>query len=531
MTVACSARMAAIGRLLVAALLALVQMGCATVRLDVPRPFSEALKHAEPTALGRAFAAQMAAHPEQSGFHVLDTGPEAFLARAALADAAERTLDLQYYTVGNDLTTDLLLRRIVRAAQRGVRVRILLDDIHAPNRNFALRALAAHPNIEVRMFNPFLTGGTFGIGRLLEFIGDGDRLNRRMHNKLWVADNAAGIIGGRNLGDEYFDANPDVNFSDLDLLAAGPVVSELSRRFDEYWNSEWAVPAAAFLDAAPGPEAAQRVQSELDARLADSEDTEYGRWLTAGDFLRMLKSADLPLIWASAHAAYDKPDKPETVITRGMQDVLPWIRAVPFAAKFELIMISPYFIPSEEGRQHLGEMRSRGVRVAVLTNSLASTDAPAAHAGYARHRTDLLRRGIELFELRPAPDSPHPLKHRWRRSSASGLHAKIVVVDRARAFVGSMNLDPRSRLHNTEAWIALESPELASRLVALFDESAQPDHSFRVLLRDPQQEDDGLVWITEEQGREVRYESEPLAGFWMRFWRGVLSIFVPEHMM
>jgi putative cardiolipin synthase len=509
----------------------LVVAGCATVPSYGPRLPSYAIADPGTTMLGRTFAGIVAEHPGQSGFLVHDRGPDALVARLALARAAERTLDLQYYIAERGITTDLLLQSLGEAAQRGVRVRLLLDDIHGPNRTFAAEAVAAYPRIEVRLFNPFLIGGAQSAGRLLEFMASGERLNRRMHNKLWIADNTAGLIGGRNLADEYFDAAPDVNFADLDLLAVGPVVQQLSQGFDEYWNSGSAVPFEALGDAAPSPEDSAWVRFELAERLAAAETTDYRQRLAAGDGGHPAMDADLPLTWGTAYAAYDDPDKQETAITSGMQHLLPQIRAVPAGTRSELLVMSPYFIPSAEGREHLGDMVRRGLRVAVVTNSLASTDALAAHAGYARHRADLLRRGIELFELRPEPGAQHSMQHRWRGTASAALHAKLVIVDRARVLLGSMNLDPRSRLHNTESWVGIESPELASRLAALFDENARPEHSFRLVLQNEQPGRDAMAWVTEEQGQQIRYEYEPKAPPWVAFWRSVLSLIVPEHML
>jgi putative cardiolipin synthase len=506
--------------------------GCATIRFDVPRPSSRALAQPEQTALGRVFADRRAAHPDWSGFHVLDTGAQAFVARAALADAAERTLDLQYYIVQNDVTTALLMQRIVSAAQRGVRVRIMLDDFHGPNRQFASVAMAADPHIEVRLFNPFLQRGQsaqIDLSRLWELFDDGERLDRRMHIKLWIADNAAGIFGGRNLGDEYFDAGADTNFRDVDLLTVGPLVSKLSGAFDEYWNSKWTVPVAAVLDSESVPEATRRALSGLDKSPAGAGGTEFGHEEAAADFRRQLTTADLPFIWAPAYAIFDGPAG-AALTDSHLSHIGPRARGIIEAAQSEIILISPYFVPSEQLLAFLTKVRKRGVRVAVLTNSLASTDALAVHAGYARYRADLLRNGIELFEMRPHAVASHTRRsHRWIRSSESSLHAKVLIVDRSTAFVGSMNFDPRSRMHNTELFVGVESAEVASKLAALFDEGVDPDHAFHVLLRKPEQSGDALVWITEDQGNEVRYESEPLAGFWKQLWSGVLSVIVPEH--
>lgn len=510
-------------------LLLLMASGCASVRLDVPRLPSQAIADATGTTLGRAFAEQAARHPAMSGFKIVTSGQGAFLARTALADAAERTLDLQYYSVSNDLTTDLLLLRIVAAAERGVRVRILLDDIYAPTRLFARRAIAANPEIQVRLFNPFFSVDTSSLARLREFIFDGTRLNRRMHNKLWVADNAAAVVGSRNLGDEYFDAHEAANFSDVDLLAAGPIVNDLSRAFDTYWNSAAAIPMEAF---AERPDAAEsvRVRQALHTRTADCNSLPPCRWLAEDALLDALRNAGVPLSWARAQLIYDQPDQDKFVAASGIEHGSIDDRVGGSRTGAELLIVTPYFVPSEDGLLHLAEMGERGVRVAVLTNSLASTDSPAAHAGYARHRVALLRKGVELFEMRPQPGVEHRISHRWGPASPASLHAKIIVLDRARAIVGSLNQDPRSRLHNTEAWITLESAELAAELAELFEEGADPHHAFKV-----ERADAGgverLQWTTEEGGKTVRYDVEPMTGLWLRLWRGLLGALVPEHML
>ncbi len=510
-------------------LLLLAVGGCATVRHDVPRIASQAIADGDSTSVGRVFAAQAAEHPGLSGFRVMAEGRAAFVARAASADSAERTLDLQYYSVGDDLTTDLLLQRIVAAAERGVRVRILLDDIQARTRHFALRAMAAQAGIQVRLFNPFHFGGTSSLARLLEIAFDGERLNRRMHNKLWVSDNAAAVFGSRNLADEYFDANEVSNFSDVDLLAVGPIVKELSLAFDAYWNSAAAVPVQAFA-AAPDPAEGVRVRRELHARTAACQSLPPCHWLAEDGLLQDLRSGTIALSWARARLGYDRPDQDKVSVPSGIDHGS--IDDDPGGARTraELLIVSPYFVPSDAGRRHLGEMRERGVRVAVLTDSLASTDSPAAHAGYARHRAGLLREGVELYELRPASGARHANAHRWRHASPFSLHAKIVVQDRARAIVGSQNQDPRSRLHNTEAWITLESPELAADLAALFEEGTELNHAFKVE-QNKAGGTEALVWSTEEGGKAVSYDVEPMSGLWLRLWRGVLGALIPEHLL
>ena len=463
-------------RLLAAAATLPLLAGCVTVRLDVTRTPSEAFQYPEQTPLGRAFAPHVLAHPRHSGFYVLDLGAEAFLARAAMAESADRSLDLQYYIMRDGQTTRLLTERLVNAAKRGVRVRILLDGLDAAGRDREIATLIAQPNIEVRLFNPFLGYGSSALSRLLEFLGDQARLNRRMHNKLWVADNAVAVVGGRNLGDEYFDATPDINFTDLDLLVAGPVVPQLSQSFDDYWNSDWAVPIAALGFSSFSRDEAELLGDAVEVHAADANNTEYGKRLASSNFGSMLRNATLPLFWAAAHAVYDKPGK---IKVQELEDrathIGPHLRDLRETARSELILISPYFIPSEAGRTLLGELCNRGVRVRILTNSLASTDVPVVHSGYARYRAELLRKGVELYELRPiAGASALHSTRLFGRSSEASLHAKAFIVDRELAFVGSMNLDPRSRHLNTELGVVIESPELASKLVEIFDEAFQP---------------------------------------------------------
>jgi putative cardiolipin synthase len=518
-------------RSVVAALcVAITSAACTTPRLDVPRPFSEAWPRPEETTLGREFGKELAGHPGQSGVYLLASGMEAFTLRASLAESAERTLDLQYYIVQQDTTTQLLLYRVLRAAHRGVRVRLLIDDLYALGKDFDLATFSAYPNIEVRVFNPFVHRGALGLSQLLEFLGDSTRLNRRMHNKLWVADNAAAIVGGRNLGDEYFDAHGEVNFADLDILAAGPVVRDISRSFDEYWNSEWAVPIEAFVTVPPGAEQLAAFERGLEARLERFRDTEYARALRETRLGFRLRSGQLPLMPVHASALYDPPAKISGADAAPRQIFASRMRPIVDAAQREVILISPYFIPSEEGITVLSTLAQRGVRVRILTNSLASTDyIPLAYAGYARLRARLLAAGLELYEMRPEPRDATGGGHPGA-SSGAYLHTKAIVVDRRHVVIGSMNLDPRSRALNTELALLVESPELGTRLGGLFEEAVRPAHAFRVARAGPGEET-GIVWISEEAGKEVRYDHEPLAGFWRRLLSKLLGAFAPEDLL
>jgi len=523
-----SVRQTRMMRRMLAVTTALLVLGCSSVRFDVPHPPSHAIDRPEDTSLGRTFASRLSATQGQSGFYLLVSGQEAFIDRAALAASAERTLDLQYYIIAEDETATLLLYRVLNAAQRGVRVRLLIDDIYAGGRDFELAALAAHPNVEVRVFNPFPRRGPLGIFRLLDFFGDSSRLNRRMHNKLWIADNAVAVIGGRNLGDAYFSVRVESDFADLDVLAAGPVVAEISRSFDEYWNSEWAVPIAAFSGEPPGAAQLNLVLSRMAARAERFHETEYARTLRATDFGRLLRGGLVPLVPAIATVLYDAPARSEAATTNGL-GIFPILRTIVEAARQEVILVSPYFIPSERGMGVLCGLAGRGVRVRVLTNSLASTDVPVVHAGYARRRPRLLACGVELHELRP--NALPSGSARSGLSSGASLHVKAIMVDRKYVLVGSMNLDPRSRLSNTEVAVLLESAVLGDQFGELFEEATSLDQAFRVDLTEYGNPDAPLAWTGREDGKPVRYSGEPLASWWRRTSSGLLGALAPEELL
>ena len=513
-------------RLVVALVFALAFTGCATLDLSVPRVVSHAWPKPEATTLGRALADPAAAAEGKSGFYLVASGMEAFALRAALAEVAQRTLDLQYYVVHDDATGQLLLNRLLAAAKRGVRVRLLIDDLSAAGDEHNLATLAAQPNLEVRVYNVFLSRGPLALTRPLEYLMDPLRLNRRMHNKAWIADNAAAIVGGRNVGDEYFEAHSGVNFADLDLFAAGPVVRDISKSFDEYWNSEWAVPIEALVAGKPTAEEVAAFERQLETRMEVFRDTDYARILHDTRPAFRLRSGTLPLVRARATVIYDEPGKAASGrADTGHPEFAPRLQPLVEAARREVMFISPYFIPSETAIGHLRTLAARGVRVRILTNSLASTDAPAVHAAYARSRERLLASGVELYEMRADALSRAP---RTGESGAS-LHAKAVVIDREHALVGSMNLDPRSRLLNTEVAVLVDSSELASSIGAFFDEATQSARAFQLVLSADDRPH--IVWTTEGDGVEVRHEREPLASWWRRFLTSVLAIFIPEQLL
>ncbi len=517
-------------RLWLALALPALLTSCSTLRLDVARPASYAVAQTQDTFLGRTYLSRYPASGNASGVRLLASGLEAFVSRAALAETAERSIDMQYYVVAQDATATLLLYRTLLAAQRGVRVRLLLDDIGAAGRDFDLATLAAHPNVQIRIFNPFLQRWPFGVSRLFEFIGDSDRLNRRMHNKLWIADNAVAVIGGRNLGDAYFGAWGEgdfADFADLDVLSAGPVVAQASASFDEYWNSEWAVPISAFIGDAPSRAELEDVVSGLAAHAAHFRETEYAKALRSAELGRELREGRVPFTAAHAWAVYDPPGKLDKTAPADTGRILAALRPLVEAAKHEVILVTPYLIPSARGIDLLCALTRRGVDVRVLTNSLASTDVPAVHSGYARYRPRLLACGVHLHELRRDPTR----RTRSGLSSGASLHAKAVAVDRKVVIVGSMNLDPRSRLSNTEIAVTIESPELGEQLAAMFQEATALDQAYDVRLSEPGNPNSPLTWLGREGEREVRYTDEPGASWWRAIVSDLFDALVPEDLL
>ena len=495
---------------------ALLTGGCSTLPADYQRVPSVAVGDTEQTRLGRSLAPQLLEHPGKSGFLPLGNGLDAFVARLALAEAAERTLDVQYYLFHDDATGRLFAAYLVRAADRGVRVRLLLDDMDMGGRDAGLAAISGHPNIEIRLFNPFPSRTM----RFMNFLSHFGTVTRRMHNKSFTADNQVTIVGGRNIGDEYFEAAEGANFGDMDVLAVGPVVREVSTAFDRYWNSDLAFPVSA-LDVEVDPALVARARAYLAQEIEALPDTIYGRRLLEASLTKRLEAGDLHLFWATSRLLYDLPDKVRTDPDDRSTHLGPELGDLLASVEKDLILVSPYFVPGKEGTALLRSLVERGSRVTVLTNSLAATDVPAVHAGYARYRRALLEAGVELYEMRPTAGAGEGQDRRFGESQAS-LHAKTLVFDRESVLVGSMNLDPRSNLLNTEMGILIESPELAG-LILQWRDRELPEVAWRVELeqgdgaQSPLATQPRLVWTGRENGELVRhYDKEPDAGLWER---------------
>jgi len=505
---------------------------CASLPQDYESPQSFVLADTSQTSLARQLAPQVAEHPQKSGFFPLITGNDALVARAGVMQAAELTLDVQYYIWHPDTSGRLLVELLLQAADRGVRVRILLDDLDTSGKDFGLVSMNAHPNIEIRLYNPFADRGF----RAMSFLTDLRRVNRRMHNKSLTADNQVTIVGGRNIGNEYFGGKSDTQFSDLDVLAVGPVVNEVSKAFDAYWNSAWVIPVSAFDDGATiSDDDLDQARADLVQYLEEQKSSPYAEALRASRLLQKATFADLDYSWGEASLLYDAPNKAEGTQVTAATHIGPHLLQVFDRAQQELIVISPYFVPGKALVDYFGELVDRGVRVRILTNSLASSDVSMVHAGYMRYRTGLLKNGVELYEFKPVVGAEEQKKQRsWTGSSKASLHAKLFGVDRQALFVGSFNLDPRSVLHNTEMGVLFESPGLAGQLGDGFDNELL-QKAYRVQFRyEPDDGDEKLArleWVTEEDGSEIHYYKEPETSFLQRLSAGFLSIFVPESML
>jgi len=495
------------------ALVILTAAGCTTRPpvSDYPRTPSYAITSPQETALGKTLARSARAHSDQSGFKLIPNGSDAFMMRIALVEAAERSIDLQYFSTHDDTTGELLLETLLHAADRGVRVRMLLDDWNLDDFRAGVAALNTHPNIEIRVFNPYSTNDQ----SIFAYVGNAfsrrDQFTRRMHNKALIADNEVAIMGGRNLGDEYFGASADVNFRDMDVLTAGPITGKISNSFDRYWNSAESYPVEALnLPESDGPEIA-RLREELRRHWMEVKQSPSGKRLYEKSLTKQLQNGEVPLVWAKAELAADKPGKIEQPSDES--DSKPEIKLDQLVnnAQAEFIIITPYFVPLDSGVEWLTSLTGRGVAVRIATNSLASTDMIPAEAGYSHYRRPLVAGGVQLYELKSDLTEP---SHRtmFKGSSQSGLHAKLYVIDRRDLMIGSFNLDPRSINLNTEQVLVIHSAELAGQVVKMFETIVSPSVSYHVTLEGGA--DSGLIWITQENGQEVRYHSDPQAGVW-----------------
>ncbi|NYZ63166.1 phospholipase D family protein [Luteimonas deserti] len=450
------------------------------------------------TALDRELVPLLAERPGRTGAILLPDGIDAYAARAISARQAGRSLDLQYYIWHDDLTGRMLANEAWKAAERGVRVRILLDDIGIGDMDETLLAMDSHENIELRVYNPFRNRA--GLLRLLEMVQRAWGVNHRMHNKAWIADGRVAVVGGRNIGVEYFSAAEEFNFHDLDIVLFGPAVADTSAIFDDFWNSEAAIPIAALNRKPPA------TIREVLARIHDeSSSDEARRFLDAMDVspsVRRYFSRELTPVWTEGVRVLSDP--PIKVRGEGRENwLVDHLLDEITSARTAALLISPYFVPGQQSAEDLVALAGRGVHVSVVTNSLAANDVVAVHGGYARYRKALLEGGVRLFETRSQAEAQAASS--VFGSSGASLHTKAVLIDGSRGFVGSFNLDPRSANLNTEMGVLFDDPALGAELLAEYLHLVGPDMSYWVYL----DAEGSLRWLDRAASPPIALSREP----------------------
>jgi cardiolipin synthase C len=498
--------------------------GCASLPpgSDYPKTPSVALTEPDTTQIGQQFASAAHEHGTKAAYRIISAGADGFLMRMEMINAAERTLDLQYYILHEDESGRLLTDALMRAADRGVRIRLLVDDGETAPGDEQVSAIAGRANVELRVFNPFVYRGHNKLIRATEYLFNHSRLDYRMHNKLLVADNSIALAGGRNIGDQYFQIDPESQFADDDIFVGGPIVHELSRTFDEYWNSALAIPAQALHGSKQ-----QALHAKTSADKFAKAGFDYRSKLESGEPLAGIIAGRLPLIWANAQVVCDSPEKKRKAETPGVASLVfePLAHAVA-QVQSELLIVSPYVVPSKDELQLLEDRRAHKVRVRVLTNSLESAPELSAHSGYMHYRAELLKDGVELYEVRSRLGNSRGSGQSTKisRYGNYALHAKLYVLDRQRLFIGSMNLDQRSRRINTEVGLIIDSGELAQETAKRFEAMTLPENSYTVTLPAAPDQSPHLIWRTVENGTAVEYKIEPARHPWQRVEVKILSL-------
>jgi len=501
--------------------------GCASLPENTGRTESYAYTDVQLTLLGSGVAEQPEYQQGKDGFLLLGSGLDAFVARAALAEVAELSIDVQYYLYHNDEVGALFTGVLWKAADRGVRVRLLVDDMDMDGRDADLITLDRHPNIEIRIFNPF----DRSFGRTPQFVTGLGSLTRRMHNKSFTVDNTATIVGGRNIGNEYFDANPALEFTDLDVLAVGDVARQVSRSFDDYWNSELAYPVTTIIYDKPDEEEITEIQERLKNFLQDYNSSAYIRALQNSELAQQIREDTEPYYWGKAEVVVDHPDK--IISSRDANELHLMTKLAPHfeAIKNELIIVSPYFVPGHEGVEFFKTLVDKGIRVRILTNSLSSNDVGLVHAGYSVYREALLRNGVELYEMnKKLTRSQRKQKKGPGGSSKASLHAKTFILDREKVFIGSLNLDPRSFYENSEIGLVIRSVEIAEGMTEAINDDFET-LAFRLELVVDDEGDESLLWHGYEDGKPVTFDVDPYTSFWRRFGVGFMSLFPIESQL
>ena len=492
--------------------LLLVVSGCASVPFDYPKTASHSPPPGPNTVTGEAALRWQADHGSVNGFVGLPEGIDALGVRLRMMQLAEKSIDAQYFILKNDRAGALFAGKMLLAADRGVKVRLLLDDVFTTGIDRQLSLLNSHPNIEVRLFNPLSRRSLKYWSYLLDF----SRANRRMHNKSFTVDNSMTIVGGRNIGEEYFELKQDVMFDDYEVFAIGAVVGDVSAGFDQFWNSELAVPVEAFgIKVDPG-----ELNDWREYMRVKTHESATGVYAQALDskMLRNIRDGRLRPALAEATMVTDSPDKLLNPVGDKNGAALRNDIGERFRdAKHEILIITPYFIPQEAGTKLIEQLLAKGVRVVIVTNSLASTNHVAVHSGYARYRKRLIRAGAEIHEIRAEFSGDET---GWGHSpELVTLHSKSTVIDRKTIFVGSLNFDPRSILINTEMGLFIESSDLGAVFTVKLFQSL-PRTTYRVDL----DEHDQLRWTYQYDGQQEILHKEPQAAWSRRFMAGFYGI-------
>ncbi|MGD2140554.1 MAG: phospholipase D family protein [Burkholderiales bacterium] len=509
--------LAIVGLKSVCVLLLALLAGCASGPVDYPRAVSTVKTDTQDTRLGREVALWEQAHPGKSGFYPLIGGMDALGARLAMIDAADRTIDAQYFLMKSDAAGLIFIMKLLEAADRGVRVRFLLDDVFTSVDDEVFLLLDEHPNVEMRLFNPLGRGGN----KWLNYAGDFERANRRMHNKSFTVDNQVSIVGGRNIADEYFELKPGGEFRDADILVVGPLVGDIGRNFDQFWNHALSVPMEAFESVRDRDLEDARAQAEEE--FGEAMQSIYAQAI-GSDLVQELIEDRAGLFPATGEVISDNPEKLLNKVSVDHQILVTRMAQVVANAEFEVIVVTPYFIPGTTGVAFWRRLAERGIRIIVLTNSLASTNHIPVHAGYARYRHRLIEAGVELYELRVDAVTPGDDETRTPIESVT-LHTKAIAVDRRFTFVGSLNLDPRAIDINTEMGVLVDSAQMTSALAEPFL-ATLPQRAYRVT----EDENGALQWTTLNDGKVIVVTSEPQSSGWRRF-KAFMSRILPESQL
>ena len=475
------------------------------------RHYSQTFEPMKDTPMGRAITMYKSQRPaDSSGFYLLHDGLSAFVARVALIEAASQSLDLQYYIFANDTSGKIIISKLLEAADRGVRIRLLVDDLGTRVENPQVVALDRHPNIEIRLFNPVVKRN--GVSRALEQLWHFGRINHRMHNKLFIADSLTMITGGRNIADEYF-SSANIDFQDIDIIAVGAILPNAMRSFDEYWNSDGAIPVSLLFSKSESLPNLSDIRQSVAQFLLKQQHSEYSNALHNSSLAQTLLTGNIPMTWGEATLYVDPPQKALDHEHTEVEQYLGYhLKDIIEQANHSLKISSAYFVPGQEGAALLTKKRQQGVEVSILTNALSTTDVAIVHSGYSRYRKTLLEQDVQLWELRSTAGQKQRI-HWFKGKSKASLHAKTMVIDNNAAFVGSVNLDGRSFIQNTEIGLYIESDQINRQLSDLFDAWISPENAWQLSL----DQSHNLTWQAHDNNHTITLKKDPETSTWQRF--------------